>query len=68
MYTVRYMGIKKIRLLRTQLDQMSLIVSELKENKSKFTADIGTIQVAIVNTIQTIRDNPKLGRAMIEQK
>lgn len=65
---VRYMGIKKIGLLRTQLDQMSLIVSKLKENKSKFTADIDTIQVAIVNAIQTIRENPKLGRAMIEQK
>ena len=50
------------------MDQMSLIVSKLKENKSKFTADIDTIQVAIVNAIQTIRENPKLGRAMIEQK
>ena len=68
MYTVRYMGIKKIGLLRTQLNQMSVIVSKLKENKSKFSSDIDTIQAAIVSAIQIIRENPKLGRIKIEQK
>ena len=62
------MGIKKIGLLRTQLNQMSVIVSKLKENKSKFSSDIDTIQAAIVSAIQIIRENPKLGRIKIEQK
>ena len=68
LFVYRFMGIKKISLLRQQLEQMSGIVCNLKENKSQLSGDISAIQIAIGDAIQTIRNNPNIGRQQIEQK
>ena len=62
------MGIKKIRLLRQQVELMSGIVCNLKENKSQLSADISAIQIGIGDAIDTIMNNQNIGRLQIEGK
>ena len=64
----RYLGIRNITMLRTQIEQMSAMVNTLKEDKGKLSADITGIQKAIEISIQEIKDNPNIGRAHIETK